>query len=99
MMKPGTLLQYMVLVAALILVPAIADAGPYGIPNECMKNSTHVDLSKIHVGKKCNGWYRVKDRAGHGGSKYKACNRKDEAVASIADDGKVLRGASKAKCF
>lgn len=83
----------------LCTIPAIADAGPYGIPDACMKSNTHVDLKKLNVGQKCRNWYLVKDRAGHGGSKYKACNAKGEAKASIAGDGKVLRGASKARCF
>lgn len=89
----------LVVLLILSLTPTLLHAGPYGIPEQCMKNSTHIDLNKINVKKKCKGWYLVKDRAGHGGSTYKACNKKGEAKASIAKDGKVLRGVSTSRCY
>ncbi|MDY0323849.1 MAG: hypothetical protein RBR24_07505 [Candidatus Carbobacillus sp.] len=70
----------------------------FKIPKRLLKNGSTVDLSKFNqkirgktAYKEDGGWYIEKDETGHGGSKWKLKNPSNERVASLDENGKILR--------
>lgn len=68
------------------------------IPGRLLKGGSKVDLGKFTINvknvsakKESGGWMIERDYAGHGGSYYKLKNSKGDRVASLAQDGTVLR--------
>ncbi|MBE3551035.1 MAG: hypothetical protein IMX03_07420 [Brockia lithotrophica] len=76
----------------------ISDIIAYKIPKRLLKNGNTVDLSKFNqkikvkvAYKENGGWYIEKDESGHGGSKWKLKDPKNKRVASLDENGKILR--------
>ena len=68
------------------------------IPERLKDSDGNVDLGKFdqnvkgkNAKKEKDGWEIEKDTAGHGGSKWKLKNKKGKRVASLDENGKILR--------
>ena len=68
------------------------------VPERLKDDEGNVDLGKFDKNvkgksgkKEEGGWEIEKDHAGHGGSKWKLKNKKGERVASLDENGKILR--------
>ncbi len=68
------------------------------IPERLKDSDGNIDLGKFdqnvkgkNAKKEKDGWEIEKDTAGHGGSKWKLKNKKGKRVASLDENGKILR--------
>ena len=68
------------------------------VPDRLKDSNGNVDLGKFDQNvkgksakKEKDGWEIEKDTAEHGGSKWKLKNKKGERVASLDENGKILR--------
>ena len=68
------------------------------IPERLKDSDGNIDLGKFdqnvkgkNAKKENDGWEIEKDTAGHGGSKWKLKNKKGKRVASLDENGKILR--------
>ena len=68
------------------------------IPERLNDSDGNIDLGKFdqnvkgkNAKKEKDGWEIEKDTAGHGGSKWKLKNKKGKRVASLDENGKILR--------
>lgn len=77
-------------------VPSVANK----IPDRLKKSKGYVDLGKFNkklrrgAKQEKKGWTIEPDRAGgrsHGGSKWKLMNKNGKRIATLADNGKILR--------
>ena len=68
------------------------------VPDRLKDSNGNVDLGKFDQNvkgksakKEKDGWEIEKDTAGHGGSKCKLKNKKGKRIASLDENGKILR--------
>ena len=68
------------------------------VPDRLKDSNGNVDLGKFDQNvkgksakKEKDGWEIEKDTAGHGGSKWKLKNKKGKRIASLDENGKILR--------
>ena len=68
------------------------------IPERLKDSDGNIDLGQFdqnvkgkNAKKEKDGWEIEKDTAGHGGSKWKLKNKKGKRVASLDENGKILR--------
>ena len=75
-----------------------AEEAKKDIPERLKDGEGNVDLGKFdqnvkgkNAKKEKGGWEIEKDTSGHGGSKWKLKDKKGKRVASLDENGKVLR--------
>ena len=75
-----------------------AEEAKKDVPDRLKDSNGNVDLGKFDQNvkgksakKEKDGWEIEKDTAGHGGSKWKLKNKKGKRIASLDENGKILR--------